>query len=64
MLAIEGWGSPSHMRNVVKKTWEGNKKSMKIGQNINQAPTPRPEHDKIWAQWALNIPSENMLENL
>jgi hypothetical protein len=64
MFVIEGWGSPGHIRNVVKKTCEGNKKSMKINRTINQAPAPSPEHDKIWAQWALDIPSESMLKNI
>jgi hypothetical protein len=30
----------------------------------NQAPTLGLEHDKIQAQWALNVPLENMLERV
>jgi hypothetical protein len=42
-----GWGSPSHVRNVVQKTRENNQKAGKTNQTINQAPALRPKHDKI-----------------
>jgi hypothetical protein len=47
MHAIEGWGSSNHIQSVVQKIGEDNRKARKIGQAINQAPTPRPEHYKI-----------------
>jgi hypothetical protein len=31
MFAIEGWGNPSHIQNVVEKTGEDNQKAQKIG---------------------------------
>jgi hypothetical protein len=64
MLTIEGWGNSNHVRSVVEKTGEDNQKAKKIGQIINQAPTPEPKHDKIRAQWASNVPLENMLERV
>jgi hypothetical protein len=36
---------------------EANQKFGKIGRTVNQAPTHGLEHDRIWAQWASNIPS-------
>jgi hypothetical protein len=62
MFAIEGWGSPSRIRNVVEKIGEDNWKVGKIGQGVNQMFAPRLKHDKIWARWALNVPLENMLK--
>jgi hypothetical protein len=47
MTAIEGWGNPSHVQNVVRKIGENNQKARKIGRDVNQALTPRPKHDKI-----------------
>jgi len=31
MLAIEGWGSPNHIRSVIEKIGEDNQKVGKIG---------------------------------
>jgi hypothetical protein len=30
MLTIEGWGNPSHVRNVVKRKWEDNQKARRL----------------------------------
>jgi hypothetical protein len=62
MLAIEGWGSPSHVQNVVQKTREDNQKVGKIVRVISQACALRPEHNKIWAQWAWNVLSKSIME--
>ncbi len=62
ILAIEGWGSPNHIWNVMKKIRGDNLKAKKIGQIVNQAFTLESKHDKIWAQWILDIMSKNMLE--
>jgi hypothetical protein len=62
--AIEGWGNPSCIRNIVEKTEKTNQKFRKISRIINQAPTPGPKHDIIQAQWALDIPLKNMLERV
>ncbi len=35
MPIIEGWGSPSHIQNVVQKIGEDNRKARKIGPNVN-----------------------------
>jgi hypothetical protein len=43
---------------------EDNQKVEKIGGVVSQAPAFGPGHDKIWAQWALDIVSKNMLENV
>jgi hypothetical protein len=64
MPTIEGWGSPSHVRNAVQKTRENNRKAKKINRAISQVPAPRPEHDKIWAQWAFDVLLKNMLERV
>jgi len=64
MPAIEGWGNPSYVWSVVQKTKENNPKVGKIGWVINQMPTPRLKHDKIQAQWALNVPLESMFEKV
>jgi len=58
ILTIEGWGNPNHVLNVVKKIGENNQMVGKINQIISQMPTFGPKHDKIQAQWALNILSE------
>jgi len=50
MPTIEGWGSPSCVRNVVQKIGEDNPKARKISQTLNQVPTPKPEHEKIRAR--------------
>jgi len=44
---VEGWGNPSHVRNVVENTKEDNQKVGKINQVISQTSIPRLEHDKI-----------------
>jgi hypothetical protein len=46
----------------MEKIMKTNQKFGKIGRTINQAPTPRPKHDRIWAQWVLDIPPKNMLK--
>ncbi len=46
----------------MEKIREDSQKVKKIGQVVNQAPAPEPKHDKIRAQWASNVPLENMLE--
>jgi hypothetical protein len=61
---IEGWGSQSHIRNVVGKIGEDNQKVRQIGQAINQAFALGPEHDNVWAQWASYILLKNMLERV
>jgi len=48
-LAIEGCGSISYIRSVVKKIGEDNQKVGKIGQIISQMHALRLEHDKIQA---------------
>jgi hypothetical protein len=45
--AIEGWGNPNHILNVVNKIMENNQKVGKIYQTISKMPTPGPKHDKI-----------------
>ncbi len=62
LLAIEGWGSPSHVQNVVQKTREDNQKVGKTSQVVSQVPMLRLEHDKIWAWWAWNVLSKNIME--
>jgi len=60
----EGMGNPSRIWNIMKKIGEFNRKLEKINRTISQTLTPRPEHDKIQAWWASNIPSKNMLERV
>jgi len=64
ILAIEGWGSPSHIWKVMENTKEANQKPRKIGRTIGQALTLRPKHDRIQAQWTSDIPSKNMLKKV
>jgi hypothetical protein len=64
ILAIEGLGSSSHICSVVEKTREASWKLRKIGLIVSQTFTPWLEHDKIWAQCALDIPLENILEKV
>jgi hypothetical protein len=45
IFAIEGWGSLSNVRSVMKKVGKENWKVRKIGQAINQAHAPKPEYD-------------------
>jgi hypothetical protein len=47
MLIIEGWGSPSCVQSVMKKTREDNQKVGEIGQIVNQTFAIGPKHDKI-----------------
>jgi hypothetical protein len=61
---IEGWGSPSRVQNNIKKLRENNQKVGKISQIVSQVLAPGPEHDKIRARWALNLPSKNILERV
>jgi hypothetical protein len=61
MSAIEGWGGPSHVQNVVQKIGEDNWKARKISRIVNQTLALRLKHDKIWAWWSLDVPLENIL---
>ncbi len=56
MPTIEGWDNPNHVWNVVEKNGEDNKKVRKTSQIISQTPTPKPKHDKIRTQLALDVP--------
>jgi len=64
MHTIEGWSNPSRIRSVMEKTREINRKPKKIGQAVNETPTPKLEHDKIWARWASDKMSKSMLERV
>ncbi len=64
MLIYEGWGSRSHVRNVVQKIREDNQKVGKTSRAINQVLAPRPKHNKIQARWASDVLLENMLERV
>jgi hypothetical protein len=44
---IERCDSPSHGRNVVKKTRKNNQNVKKTSRVVNQTPAPMPEHDKF-----------------
>jgi hypothetical protein len=46
ILTIEGWGSPSHVRSVVQKIREDNRKAGKTDRVINQMLVPRSKHNK------------------
>jgi hypothetical protein len=46
----------------VAKIGEDNRKVKKTNQAENEAPAPKPKHDKIWALWALNISLKIMLK--
>jgi hypothetical protein len=48
----------------MEKTREINRKPKKIGRAVNETHAPKLEHDKIWAQWALDIMSKSMLERV
>jgi len=54
---IEGWGSLSYIQSVVKNIREANRKPRKIGRVVSQLAALGSKHDKIQAQWALDIPS-------
>ncbi len=60
--AIERWGSPTHIRSVVEKIREVNRKFGKISWIVSQTPTLGPKHDIIQAWWVLDIPSKSMLK--
>jgi len=62
--AIEGWGSPSCTQSAVKNIKEANRKPRKVGRVVSQSATLGSKHDKIQAQWALDIPLESMLEKI
>ncbi len=62
ILAFEGCGNPNHVQNVMEKDAEDNQKAKKVGLIINQMPTLRLEHDKIWTWWVSIIVSDNMLK--
>jgi len=47
ILAIKGWGSLSHVQNVVKKFEKDNRKVEKTNQDVNQTFTLESKHDKI-----------------
>ncbi len=64
MLIIERWCSLSRIWNIIEKTRENNWKVGKTSWTINQAPGPKPKHDKTWAQWASNGLSKSMLERV
>ncbi len=49
MPTIKGWGISSHIQSVVPKIGEDNRKVGKTGQDVNQTPALRLEHDKIQA---------------
>jgi hypothetical protein len=51
ILAIEGWGNPNCIQNVVKKIEKTSRKPKKIGRIISQTPTSEPKHNKIQTQW-------------
>jgi hypothetical protein len=57
---IKGCDTPNHIENIVEKTNENNWKDRNIGWIISQTPTPRAEHGKIWARWALSFLSKSM----
>jgi hypothetical protein len=63
-FAIEAWGNPSHIQCVVEKIIEVNQKLEMIGQVVRQTLAPKLKHDKIQAQWDLDIPLESMLERV
>jgi hypothetical protein len=62
--AIEGWGNPSHVRNVMQNPRENNQNVGKNGRVVSEMITLGLEHDKIWAQWASNVSLEGMLERV
>jgi hypothetical protein len=61
---IERYCNPNHVWNVVEKIRENNQKVGKINWVVNQMPIIGPKHDKILAQWALDILFESMLERV
>ncbi len=62
--AIERCDSLSYIQSTMETIGEDNQKVGKIGQIINQVWAQGLKHDKIWAQWASSIPSENMLKRV
>ncbi len=47
-----------------KRNGKDKQKAKKFSPIINQMPTPRLEHLKIWTQMALGIVSKSMLEKV
>ncbi len=64
MHAIDGWGGPSRVRSAMQKTKKNNWNVRKIDWVVSQALALGPEHDKIRAQWALDVLLESMLERV
>ncbi len=62
MLAIEGWGCPSCIWNVMQKIGENNQKFRKISRVVSQTFTLGSKHDKIQTWWASNVSLKTMLE--
>jgi hypothetical protein len=48
----------------MQKLGETNQKVGKTSCVVSQTPSPRPKHDKIRAQWVLDVSLENMLERV
>jgi hypothetical protein len=63
MPAIEGWGDPSHVWNVVPKTQKIIKR-LEDWLSYKPVLALRPKHDKIRARWVSNVPLESMLERV
>jgi hypothetical protein len=63
-LVIDGCGSLNLVWSNVENIGEDSLKVRKIGWAINQAPTLRPEYNKIQAWWALGIVLESMLKRV
>jgi hypothetical protein len=64
ILAIEGWGSPSCIQSTMKNTKKTIQIFGKIDQTISLTLALGPKHDRIKAQWALDILSESMLKKV
>lgn len=64
ILAIKGWGSLSHVRNVVNFFEKDNRKVGKTNQDVNQTFTLESKHDKIWTWWTLDILLDNMFKRV
>jgi hypothetical protein len=61
---IKGGGSLNHVRNIVKKIGEDNRKVGKISWTTSQTSTWGLKHDKIRTQWASSIHSKSMLKKV
>ncbi len=64
MPTIKGWDGPNHIQCVVQKNGEDNQNDKKISRIVSQAHASKPEHDKIWAQLALDVLLESTLEKV